>query len=463
MHRTLRELLGFHTRFKTEEKFFTWYARSMHELLYPGKAGEQGIELSQTHHQLIRQALAEGLLHRDVGYVRALQLARGVYYYDVCLRSVDGQQFSRGTSLSLDEAVARAFGEFYERVSMRFVPPDEHIRFASYKTLSRELVRVFDIHALSQPTFEQKNTFDIMRWDDDSEFGWMQARTIAASESVWVPAQLIYWDYRSNINEPILGEVNTSGLGGGYTRDDAVASAASELLQRHAFFSYWYARQAPPRISVSSILSSKNTPVSLSILLKSVLAYGFTPYVLDCTHNTRIPSIAIVLTRPGLGWFVGMSTQARLDSAIERGVCEALSTYVWTMNSVEETERAARIICSPNMTGGFCDQNISAFLRILSWSHPAIAQEGAFFLAGAEQTFDRPSSGVPTSPLSVLSSLALDQVCVYEADHAYLSAVDYHSVRLVAPRIYRLSLSERFSTPVLGNQQPNLSFPHPFP
>jgi hypothetical protein len=80
------------------------------------------IFVSGTHKKLIEQAQRNELLHQDIGYIRALELAPTVYFYDVGLMSIDGKIFSRGTSLDLDEAVARAFGELYERVSMRFPP-----------------------------------------------------------------------------------------------------------------------------------------------------------------------------------------------------------------------------------------------------------------------------------------------------------------------------------------------------
>lgn len=462
MKRAIRELLDFHTRFDTGEGFFTSYARSVHEKVsFTGVTKMHTVALSETHKKLIVQAQRQNILHKNIGYVRALQLADSVYYYDIGLKSIDGRIFSRGTSLQLDEAMARAFGELYERVSMRFVPQGELLLYKSYKQLTAENVSALNLFKLAQAAPEQKKVFPDMAWDEESVFAWVMGENLYTGEPTLLPAQLVYWGYNPNGQEPFLAEIDTGGLGAGYTHDEAVASATSELVQRHSFFTYWYAKKAPPRISVQSILQNKLVMGGVKQLIAAVLEYGFIIELLDCTLINGTPSVAVVLTKEGLGWFVGMSTSVHYEKAIERGICEALSTYTWTMNDV--TGSQARVFEEHILAAGFCDGSISDVVRVHGWAHPEVAQHGTFFLLGKEQPISHVISKENISSLALLDTLTGGCVYVRRASQTYLDEVQFHSVRTIAPNLYKVALSERFSTPILNGRYPKNTYPHPFP
>ncbi len=125
---------------------------------------------------------------------------------------------------------------------MRFVPTDEKIVYKSYKELRDEKKSSLNICNLSVATEQQKETFPDMVWDEDSVFGWITANNFYTKELVYVPAQMAYWGYKRPASEPNLSEINTNGLGAGYSDEEAILSGMGELIQRHSFFTYWYTK-----------------------------------------------------------------------------------------------------------------------------------------------------------------------------------------------------------------------------
>ncbi len=458
----VRKSLGFYTRFETGESFFRQYARSTIDMQSPGGiTAAHTIALSETHKKLIVVAQQQNILHKDIGHVRALHLSPMVHYYDVGLKTINGLVTSRGTSLTLDEAVARAFGEMYERVAMRYPLEDDSIFSKSVRQLMSSNVPFMNLAAMPQPTQLQKDTYPDMRWDQDSQFGWTTAKNIFSGAQTAVPAQLVYFGYTKNQHEPILCEKNTHGLGAGYTYEQALESAAAEVIQRHSFFSFWYAHVAPPRIQYRSVLASTRASLSCRKILAATLEYGFTMYLLDCTLEKGIPSVCTILTKPGLGWFVGMSTSPRYDSAIERSISEALSVYTWAMQRPFD-EKGYTIFAPYTMRGLFCDNGITDIVRVHSWTQEETARHGAFFLQGQERTFDSLTKKDMSVFLS-LEKLTGGTAYVKAASQTYLTQIGFHSVRIIAPSLYRLSLFERLSVPVLNKQPPANTYPHPFP
>ncbi len=460
----IRELLDFHTRFDTGEGFFITYADSVREkYTRSGVINDYSIALTDTHKKLRAQAQKQHLLHRDMGYVRALQLTDTINYYDAGFKSIDGGLFSRGTSLSLDDAVARAFGELYERVAIRYVPEDEPVVYKSYKQMREQTSHVVNIHTFAKATDQQKILFPEMAWDDDSVFGWVEMENIYTGQPTFVPAQLVYWGYKRRKDEPLISESNTSGLGAGYTHEDAFLSAASELLQRHSFFAYWYDKKAPPRINPSSILGSSRASNDTKSLVQAVREYGFTMHLLDCTTDKGVPSVAAVLTKPGMGWFLGMTTNADVGKAIERALCEALSIYVWTMGEVSNPKASTLMFDAEKIKTNFSDKDFNSRTRVYAWSKEEVAKHGDFFLKGEEQKFDTVCAREVRLIQDVLGSITNNQVFKKAANQPYLDDVKFHSVRVVAPHLHKLTLIEGYSTPIVDGVLPKNVFPHPFP
>ena len=231
-------------------------------------------------------------------------------------------------------------------------------------------------------------------------------------------------------------------------------------MQRHYFFTYWYAKKAPPKISVHSIITG-SAPASTKKLVQAVVEYGLTLHLLDCTPEHGTPSVAAVLTKPGLGWFLGMATKQDYGQAIERAVCEALSVYTWVMDAPSNSE--AFLFSNPTLPEGFCDKSVTDAKRIHAWSQPEVAKNGDFFLQGKKRIFDNLVKKPSVSAVEALIVLTKKQMFVAHAKQNYLDEVGFHSARIVAPHLYRLSLYERFSTPVLDGVEPKNIYPHPFP
>lgn len=460
--RLLREAFGFHTKFEIKGGFLKHYLRALRDRGVPsGIVAGRRILFSETHTQLIAYAQKQQLLHKDIGYVQALCLSKDVFLYDVGLRAISGDIFARGTALSLDEAMARAFGELYERVSMRFLPHIAETVVQSYAQLQQGKEMVFDICALPQSTRAQKQMFHTLVWNEHTPFRWVRATHAATKERAWVPAQLVYWNYERLQGEPYLREIDTGGLGAGYTKEEAVLSATSELVQRHSFFSYWYAKEAPPKIDIESVIAHSAVSKETKQVLSGTRDYGFEIHLLECTQEGGTPSVATILTKQGLGWFVGMSTHESYEYAIQRSTCEALSTYTWTMGGVADAPFS--VFEKTTLTEGFCDDTLSSGKRIHAWSHEECAEQGQFFIQGEVRSFESVCAQKIVSAEEALATIAHNGVFVVEAHEPYLEELDFHVVRVIAPHIYTLALSERFSTPLLNGVEPKNTYPHPFP
>ncbi len=212
---------------------------------------------------------------------------------------------------------------------------------------------------------------------------------------------------------------------------------------------------------MQSILQSRHSSRSVKGLISAVLEYGLQIHLLDCTLDHGTSSIAVILTKKGMGWFVGMSTNINVESCIERGICEALSTYAWSMNNVHSTQ--ASVFKKTDITANFCDVDISDVYRVLAWSREDFARNGSFFIVGDEQLYDTLLQKQTMDASNMLNTICKGQVFIKIARQSYLDEVKFSSVRVIAANLYKLSLYERLSTPVLNGVSPTNRFPHPFP
>lgn len=132
--------------------------------------------------------------------------------------------------------------------------------------------------------------------------GWTQVTRLDDAASIWCPAPLCFGRYVSPTRaEPFAGFDN-NGCAAGPNREEALARALLELIERDATGLWWQRGIARPRLDARSVASSR--------LLRSLDAHevetGRECWFLDLTTDIAIPVVAAISveddgTLPALG------------------------------------------------------------------------------------------------------------------------------------------------------------------
>jgi thiazole/oxazole-forming peptide maturase SagD family component len=387
-----------------------------------------------------------------------------VYYYDLILKTIDGKHFSRGTGYSRDEAFARAVGELLERTSLRYKNDDKDIIYSSYNNLIDQGYSVADTDLFAQRTDEQKLKFPYLDYDKDSVIGWVEAVSANNRElKKLVPAHMVYWGYKLQENEPTIYAIDTGGLGAGYTVDDALASSLGEITQRNAFMYYWYHKKTPDKVSLDSILLNETVDQDIKNFLQASIEYGFEVNFLDLSDQGGVPSVCCVISLPGMGYWMAMSSNSTFSQAIYRSLSEAISIYTWTLN-VSLSGDNKSLFSYQEFIPGFCDSAVTDTVRVTTYAQESMKKHMNFLVAGIEISLDTAISRLKeSSVLEYLSQISNNEVWQVEASNPLLEKFGFCSLRCVVPGTYRVALYEVGSSPILNSVIPSNIFPHPFP
>lgn len=83
--------------------------------------------------------------------------------------------------------------------------------------------------------------FPAVPFRNDTELAWVEGRSETTRENVFVPASLVYTNWRKGerIHEPLIHVSPFAGVAAGPNRDFALTSAIEELVERHATALWW--------------------------------------------------------------------------------------------------------------------------------------------------------------------------------------------------------------------------------
>ncbi len=390
----------------------------------------------------------------------------------------DGNEVTRfgfGSTTSPEETLSRAVGELLERYCLS-VYRRKDLSALSYRDAVARRKRPLNILELNDFSPWQKENRPQLGRSSDRVVRWVLGKNIVTGASALLPAQLIYWNYRFDADEMILGEPNTNGGAGHFTRDEAIRSALLELIQRDGFLIYWLNQLPPKRIDTSTIIDPE-IKTFLAYLRRYRLEYHF----LNVTTDLGVPACVCVLvdhSAPG-GPLIGIGGAAgfSLKELIMQSADEAISIIGGAID--HEPYRL------PKAYVPFKNSSVGRSERLSLWRGREMYERFEFFLQGPLQSFegfmgDTTWHDTPAKQLSyILSRLASlgegYEPYVYEAEHPILQALGFHVVKVIVPRLVSLYLRERMAplgalrlkeTPKkLGYEaaeSPN-PWPHPFP
>jgi thiazole/oxazole-forming peptide maturase SagD family component len=425
-------------------------------------------------HHLARRGLARGL-------VLALPLEKGLplYYFDLnspfLAHQTDGGEpaaprFSRGFSDDYDHALAKVIGECLERTTLLYFRMAELVR-GSARSLRRAGVRFVSPERLSVFAPWQIERRPELHFDDDSLFRWVPCTSLHSSETVLVPAQLIYWTYPVTFGdapEPVLRELNTNGAGGFYSIEGAILSGLLECIQRDGFFRHWLRGIPPPQIDPAGIRQERTKR-----LIAQGREAGLETRFFDITSELGMPTCLCVLVRqddelPHL--CMGASCRIEGETAILDALLEAASVH-HVMAQVPERFRL------PPDYEPFSDPSISTTQRLGFWANPEHRKHIDAFLGGCLEpvaAFGRglsPPKDARSGLRFVADVLRRNDLDAYyfQVQHPVLDELGYATARVVVPGLVPMYCEERsapLGLPRLGTDAGPGDWPpwpHPFP
>ncbi|MEK7118510.1 MAG: YcaO-like family protein [Patescibacteria group bacterium] len=385
-----------------------------------------------------------------------------------------------GISKDRNEAASKMIGEFCERYFLTLYK-DKNLLRSSVGALKKKHIPALDLDLLAGFSEKQKEERSKLRWNDESVFRWEKCFRVLSGEPTYIPADLIYWNYRSDVEsgEPTLREHNTSGCGGFFTKEGAILSGLYELVQRDAFL-YWYLNTlTPPKIDPESVSDE-----TFRLILEESKRYGIAVHCLNTTIDTQIPSVAVILEdrlNSGPHFVMGAGCGANPARAARRAMEEAWSIYIWAAQSAHYPKFLLAESYTP-----FCAMDIGQSERTALFANPLMRPHYEFLIHGVEKKIGAFDFSYPPDFSSEREELSVAvkhlerlgkgyEIYAFLPDHILLSKLGYVSARVIVPRLIPLYLHEanaplgserlRIHHSKMGIAQartPN-SWPHPFP
>lgn len=359
--------------------------------------------------------------------------------------------FNRGSSLDLEEAIAKATGEFLERYPL-LIYRNRMLLRGSSNQLKKRGYRFLDPMILAGFSEEQKKETPDFFFTNDTPFRWVDGYSLFDRQPCLLPAQLVFWNYclhGAENPEPLLHERNTNGAAGMFSREEAILAGLCELIQRDGLLIYWLNSLSPRRIDISNTKYGK-----IPQLREACLGHNLAVEVLDFTSDINVPvCFAVIVDNSGNGpaVSVGGSCDISPEKTVERAIEEALGIRLWvkTLQELKETVHSDQSPqLSPEEMGNLGGQQA----RVLFWANKNNFSLFQPTLAGPLKSFESFKEGFPSfrSRREALFKLrdtfrsrgAEYDIYVYEARHPVLEEVGYHSVRVIVPALVPFYLNE---------------------
>jgi thiazole/oxazole-forming peptide maturase SagD family component len=356
----------------------------------------------------------------------------------------DGKEVNRygyGSSFNQEEAVSKATGELLERYFLGKYRNQDLIR-ASYDELAAQGgARPLNLSHLNGFLPWQKKENQRLGHDMDNAIRWVRGTNISTDTPAYLPARLVFWNYVEP-HEMFIGESNTNGSAGHFTRDEAILSGLLEYIQRDGFIIHWLKVKSPRRIDEHSITDAVTVD-----LLARLRAYKLDTYLLDVTTDVGVPTCACIIVDRRNGAYVmnvGASAGFNEQEVFLSAIKEAFSgqNRLFTDKIIDLTDSYQP----------FSDSQLGQDERLRIWRGKAMYDKLAPFLEGLVITsteFLKGMTGYETSSqhLSFIKERlrALGEgyeVYVHEAQDPILTKIGYHVVKVIVPRLINLYLWE---------------------
>jgi ribosomal protein S12 methylthiotransferase accessory factor len=194
---------------------------------------------------------------------------------------------------SAAEAEAIAVAESVERYCGNIVDARE-LTSGSWTELERAGRHPVDPERLALFSLAQYRAagFPFAPFSRSDEGDWVTGQSLTRARAVLIPASLAYLNWYLKAGETRVRHhpVNFAGISAGSSREQALANALEELVERDAMMAWWLAGARLPEVPAPGLVADRVARAERA---------GFRCWFLQIPHPTGIPVIAAVLDNPG--------------------------------------------------------------------------------------------------------------------------------------------------------------------
>lgn len=233
-----------------------------------------------------------------------------------CNKSItDGDKRKiKGSGFSLDSkeyALFKCLIETVERLGC-LLYKDKSFLNGSYINLSKKY-KLIDLDFFNKSPQVKK-----------TKLKWIRGIDLVSGEGIYIPAQLVFLNYKYQGEFRLMAETNSTGCAGGTVEEDTQLRGIYEVVERDAYMSVFLAQITPPRVSLKSIKDTK-----VQRIIELCQRYKLDLETWDLTHDLGIHTfMSFLIDKTGLGPFFTSGLKANLDplKALLGSIEEAFNT-----------------------------------------------------------------------------------------------------------------------------------------
>jgi ribosomal protein S12 methylthiotransferase accessory factor len=236
------------------------------------------------------------------------------------------------------KALQRCIGEISERYNWLYTSSfyENKIKKASYAELIKSKKLVANIFNIAGFTEEQKKQYEHLQFNENTEFGWIQAHSLLGNKKVFCPLQLfssVYYLKKTKFktkgqdnlskSEPLLRWGTSSGSAAGGNLESAILGGIMEIIEREAIMVTHLNKISPPQYELESLYHDKD----IKEVLERFSRYNLEVYLFDLPTDFPVfVTAAVVVDRTGVG--PALTFGASADFEIKEGILDALAENV---------------------------------------------------------------------------------------------------------------------------------------
>jgi ribosomal protein S12 methylthiotransferase accessory factor len=144
---------------------------------------------------------------------------------------------------------------------------------------------------LPDPAQRDEPGFHLKPFDPCQPYKWTRAMSLRHKVEVFLPLQLAYYDMPRTVieNEALFVSETSNGCALGASLEEAALFGLLEVIERDAYFSTWYERLIPERISIGD-----RDDTYANGMIARIEEAGFEVHILDIGVGFPVPSIAVL-------------------------------------------------------------------------------------------------------------------------------------------------------------------------
>lgn len=275
----------------------------------------------------------------------------------------------------------------------------------------------------------------------DSLIYWQWGKDLLSGKDVLIPAQLIYWNYKRENNEPRIWDINTNGEALGSSFNEALISAIYELIERDAFMIYWFKKIVPPRVDLYSINDEE-----IKKILEKYERYNLKIDICQLETEFKLPVyLSIIRDFTGIGPAVSISASCKFDDleSIKKSILEVAKIYHYVRSLKRKADKF------PYLNSKAFVSKLGQKDRLLLWSQKEMLSRIEWLVSGDFIKIDNLNKNYsPQEELSYLKNKIkeLNFHCYFaDVTTEDLKGRSLWAVKAIIPELVPLHLNEQFA------------------